>query len=291
MPRRCRHPAAVTLLLVTCGLAPVRAEPPDTEDGSGAGPCTMRVATELFVDDATAPVARSLTLFHEGVAWDFLEMPTAGRDDDAPAFELVEIALHDPARERIVVVDVARHVKTQIERLQLERLGVSLASWARKADDTLVRWAGGPDFGDDFTAAEDRLELAGPRVRYAVAHVPAPSAEAATTYREFADTALLLKALVHPGGLPPFPRLAVNRRLEAAGAIPAEVTLEVDGRLAPIGGPAARLRSVHRLHPRLLVGDQRRIQEAAAQVAAAEVVDLATFAAPADAARQPATGN
>lgn len=289
MHRRFRHAAAVALVLAICNADPARADDDAIEEAASAGPCTMRVATELFGDDAAEPVARSLTLFDGGVAWDFLEMPAAGRDDES-AFELVEIALHDPARERIVVVDPARHVKTQIERLQLERLGVSLATWARKADDKLVRWAGGPDFSADFTAAEDRLELAGPRVRYAVAHVPAPSAQAASTYREFADTALLLKALVHPGGLPPFPRLAVNRRLEAAGAIPAEVTLEVDGRLAPIGGRATQLRSVHRLHPRLLGGDQRRIQEAAAQVAAAETVDLATFVKRA-AVPQPATGN
>lgn len=286
MVRRCRHPAAVALLLAACAADPAGADDPRAEEERDASPCVMRVATEMFAGDAAEPVARSLTLFHEGVAWDFLEMPAAAAAE--PTFELVEIALHDPARERVVVVDTVRHVKTQIERLQLERLGVSLATWARKADDPLVRWAGGPDFSSDFTAADDRLELSGPRVRYAVAHVPASSPAAATTYREFADTAMLLKALVHPGGLPPFPRLAVNRRLEAAGAIPAEVTLEVDGRLAPLGGRPTQLRSVHRNHPRLLAGDQRRIREAEAQVAAAEAVDLATFVKRAD-DRQPAT--
>jgi hypothetical protein len=176
----------------------------------------LRVESEVFTDGSPEPVARSLTLFRDGLAWDFLDRP-APRDrasDAEPATE--EIVLHDPARERVVIVDPRRNVKTQIESLRLERLSVSLASWARKADDRLVRWAGGPDFGEGIHEADERLELIGPRVRYAVEFTEAPSADTADVYRRFADTAMLLKALLHPGGIPPFPRLAINRRISAA---------------------------------------------------------------------------
>ena len=153
-------------------------------------PVVMRIESELFSDGDDEPVARSLTLFEGGVAWDFLELPAA----DSP--------------------------------------------------------------------------------------------EAAGTYRRFADTAILLKALLHPGGIPPFPRLALNRRLEAAAAIPAEVTLEIDPRLAVVAGGAARLRSVHKTHPRLLAADRRLVADAEAHVAGSEPVELAAFAAPA--AEEPA---
>lgn len=247
-------------------------------------PCSLRVESELFADGGSEPVARSLTVFRDGLAWDFLEVsPTASAPDTAAAVR--EIVLHDPARERAVVIDPARHLRTEIGFIRLERLSVSLANWARTADDRLVRWAGGPDFGGCFTETEEGLELVGPRVRYAVAHVPAPSAEAAAAYRRFADTALLLKALLHPGGIPPFPRLAVNRRLEAAAALPAEVTLEIDTRPTPLAGRPERMRCVHRIHPRLLGGDIDRVQDAEAHMAASEAVDLATFMArPAEAA-------
>ena len=151
------------------------------------------------------------------------------------------------------------------------------AKWARTNDDRLVRWAGGPDFAAGFTEHDDRLELVGPRVKYAVAYEEAPCTEAAVTYRQFADTAILLKALMQPGGIPPFPRLAVNRRLEDAGAIPSEVMLEIDPRLSALGGRPERLRCVHKVHPRLLAGDLERIEDAKHHVAAAEPVDLATF--------------
>ena len=241
-------------------------------------PLSLRVETELFADGRESPVARSLTLFDGGVAWDFLELPADHpKADDPAAMKLVEIVLHDPVRERVVVIDPVAARKTEIPLIRLERLSVSLAKWARSSDDRLVRWAGGPDFTGGFEAEGNQLELAGPRVRYSVVHAAAESPAAASTYRRFADTAILLKALLHPGGIPPFPRLAVNERLEDEAAIPAEVTLEIDSRLALVSGSPARMRSVHKSHPRLLAADRRLIDEAQAHVAAATAVDLATF--------------
>ena len=97
----------------------------------------FRVESEVFVNGAEEPVARSLTLFRDGIAWDFLEPSTAKGAGDAAG----EIVLHDPSRERVVLVDPVRNLKTQIDAIRLERLSVSLASWARKSDDRLVRWA------------------------------------------------------------------------------------------------------------------------------------------------------
>jgi hypothetical protein len=238
----------------------------------------FRVESEVFVHGAEQPVARSLTLFRDGIAWDFLE-PTAAKAAGGEAGGTGEIVLHDPARERVVLIDPARNVKTHVDTIRLERLSVSLATWARKSDDRLVRWAGGPDFGEGMTESDDRIELVGPRVRYALEFATPPTAEAAGIYRRFADTAILLKALVRPGGLPPFPRLAINRRVAAAGGIPTEVSLEIDSRVAMVSGRADTLRCVHKFHPRLLTGDLSRIEEAESRVAVATQVELAEFAA------------
>jgi hypothetical protein len=269
-------PHRFALLAVACLplAAPALAAPPPAGDGQ----FELRVESELFADGGATPVARSLTLFQGDVAWDFLELAEPAAADEA-GMRLAEIVLHDPARERVVVIDPARDVKTQIDTIRLERLSVSLAKWARGADDRLVRWAGGPDFGDGITEKDEALELVGPRVRYAVAYAAAPSTEAASTYRRFADTAILLKALLQPGGIPPFPRLALNRRIEAAGAIPAEVALEIDPKLALVAGRPHRLKCVHKSHPRLLAADRRRIEDGEAHVASARAVDVADFVA------------
>lgn len=237
----------------------------------------LRVESEVFVDGEKEPVARSLTLFRNGLAWDFLEQPKAAGKGES---DLTEIVLHDPVRERAVVVDPKRNLKTQIDSLRLERLSASLSAWARKSDDRLVRWAGGPDFGDGFREEDSKLELVGPRVRYEVEFAAADSEDDAQRYRRFADTAMLLKALLHPGGIPPFPRLAINRRVAALGGIPATVTLEIDSKAALVGARPQVMRSVHKVHPRLVAGDLQRIEDAEAHIAVAEQVDLAAFMEP-----------
>ncbi len=265
------RPAIFVSLVSLLAWAPAFVGAQDDESARERPCCEMRIESELFADGTATPLARSLTLFHEGVAWDFLEALASGTAASS------EIVLHDPARERLLVIDPQRHLKTQVELIRLERLSVSLAKWARSSDDRLVSWAGGPDFSTGFSEERDRLDLVGPRVKYAVSHEPAPSPEAAEVYRRFADTAILLKALLQPGGIPPFPRLAVNERLADAAAIPVEVKLEIDPRLSMIGARPERLRCVHRLHPRLLSGDHERIEDAKAHVAAAEPVALAAY--------------
>lgn len=243
-------------------------------------PDEFRVETEVYVNGAQEPVAKTLTLFRDRIAWDFIDVVSSASGDGKPSpAGLTEIVLHDPARERVVVVDPVRNVKTQVEAIRLERLSVSLATWARKSDDRLVRWAGGPDFADGMKETSDQIELAGPRVRYAVEYATAPTAEAADAYRRFADTAILLKGLMRPGGLPPFPRMAINRRVAAAGGIPTSVALELDPGMAAFSGRSARMRCVHKFHPRLLSSDLTRIEDAESHVAVAESIDLATFVA------------
>lgn len=245
----------------------------------------LRVETEVFDGDADAPLAKSLTLFTRDVAWDFLAVapaegsPSGERSDDGFGGEII---LHDPARERVVLIDSHRNVRTTVDAIQLERLSVSLAKWARQSDDKLICWAGGPGFGEGVQVEDDQLELVGPRVRYRVRTVNAPSFELAARYQQFADTAVLLRALLHPGGVPPFPRLAINREVAAAASLPAEVTLETDPRGGFAGTPLAgvmqrQLRSVHRIYPALRSDDLDRIADAEACMAAAEEVDLATY--------------
>lgn len=245
----------------------------------------LRVETDVFEGTSEDPLAQSLTLFQRDVTWDFLSVAAAGGKPATAAAEgsfAGEIILHDPARERVVLIDPRRNVRTTVDAIQLERLSVSLANWARKSDDKLICWAGGPGFGEGVQQVDGRLELVGPRVRYRIETTTAPSRGLADRYRQFADTAVLLRALLHPGGVPPFPRLAINREVAAAICLPAEVILETDPRGGFPGTPLAgvmqrQLRSVHRIHPALRSDDLDRIAAAEAHMAAAEEVDLAAY--------------
>jgi|OM-RGC.v1.007077118 hypothetical protein len=263
---------ATVVAVASAGCVVASAAPPGTPgDPPPEVSLEMRVESEVF-GDAEEPLSRSTTLFCDGVVWDFLE--TLQPDG---TLQVSEIVLHDPARERVVVIDPERNLKIEIGRLRLERLSVSLSTWARQADDPVIRWSGETDFGDAITEEGSVLTLEGPRVLYRVEYQPAASPRAAVGYRRFADTAVLLRALLHPGGLLPFPRMAINRRVAAAGGIPAEVVFEIASPVPLLPG-GSRFRSIHAVHPRLLDEDRRRIDEAAARVAVAEAVTIADYA-------------
>ncbi|RZO62363.1 MAG: hypothetical protein EVA78_06985 [Phycisphaeraceae bacterium] len=250
-------------------------------------PEALRVETDVFADRDDVPIAHSLTLFSSKVAWDFLdttpaEKKTSDSESDQPKAFNGEIVLHDPTRERVLLIDPLRQVKTSIDSIQLERLRVSLAKWARTSDDKLLCWAGGPHFENGMHESDDAIELVGPRVQYRIETTDAPSPEIAGQYRQFADTALLLRALLHPGGIPPFPRLALNKRLSSEVKLPTSVTLEIDSRgsLVPSGLSSMMQRhlcSVHRIHPALRADDLQRIADAEACMAIAEEVSLAEY--------------
>lgn len=262
-----------------CGLIAILPSAAVAADGAWE----MRVESRVYRDDEEQAVSRSLALFANDVVWDFLELP-----DQDGTFQLVEIVLHDPLRERTVLVDPRRHVKVEVDKLKLDRLRVSLASWARGADDPVIRWAASSAAAEALHLEHDphpAVDLTGPKVRYVVRYEEAMSPEAAASYQQFADVSLLLKALVHPGGLPPFPRLAINRRLAEENAIPSEVRLTVAGDLPLVGGlpgvPGEKLlRSEHRSHSRLLAEDRRRIAEASARVGESSLVPLEVYANP-----------
>lgn len=269
-PRRFDH---VVACLIAIAVLPAAAAAETREGG------LFRVETEVFADDDKVPSARSLTLFRDGVAWDFLQtLPKKPDEGEATPDEPTEFVLHDPARERIILVDPARHVRTQVDHLQLERLRASLGAWARKADDPSLAWAGGPEFAEGLEETSSTILLKGPRVRYEVTFEPAENVDIAEEYRRFADAAVLVKALVHPGGLPPFPRIAINRRVAAAGGIPVAVRLELESRMSKLGRRPTVMRSEHKVLASWLSSDHKRLAAAEERMSLAAPVDLATYA-------------
>jgi hypothetical protein len=240
----------------------------------------MRVQSTVFRTGEEKAMGRSLALFTNHVVWDFVEMPAEA--EDAPP-ELAEIVLHDPLRERIVLVDPKRSVKVEVDHLTLARLRVSLAAWARGTDDNVIRWTGSHDLARSIAEDGETFVLDGPDVGYVVSYEDAPSPEAARAYQQFADSSLLLRALLHPGGLPPFPRMAINARLAKEDKTPREVRLRYDQRLPlvpelPGISREKGLRSEHRIHPRLLAEDRKRIADASARIAEATTVTLEAYA-------------
>lgn len=273
-------PSLVRWFAVALSVTLVASTSPATLAAEATAGWEMRVQSTVYRTGEEKPLGRSLALFADHVVWDFVEMPVKGEDEPP---QLAEIVLHDPLRERIVLLDPRRSVKVEVDQLTLSRLRVSLAAWARGADNAIIRWTGSHDLAASIAEDGTSFVLKGPGVGYVVSHEAAPSGEAARAYQQFADTSLLLKALLHPGGLPPFPRMAINTRLGKDGTLPTEVQLRYDQRL-PLVAELPRiskedgLRSEHRTHARLLAEDRKRIADASARIADAAPVTLEAYA-------------
>lgn len=277
-------PSLVRWFAMALSVTLVASASPATLAADATAAWEMRVQSTVYRTGEEKPLGRSLALFADHVVWDFVEMPTQGEDEPP---QLAEIVLHDPLRERIVLLDPRRSVKVEIDQLTLARLRVSLAAWARGADNAIIRWTGSHDLAASIAEEGKTFVLKGPGVGYVVSHEAAAGGEAARAYQQFADTSLLLKALLHPGGLPPFPRMAINARLGKEDMLPTEVQLRYDQRL-PLVAELPRiskedgLRSEHRTHARLLAEDRKRIADASARIADAAPVTLEAYADPGD---------
>ncbi len=227
----------------------------------------LRVETEIFSNSNDTPVAHSLTLFRNDITWDFLDTVAGSKQG--------EIIVHDPNRERLVVLDSALKIKTELNTIRLKRLGISLAAWAQKSSNPLMKWAGQHDYTDKLEVGEAFIKLDGPRVQYDVTFTKNSNPKAVAAYRQFADTAILLKSLMRPGGIPPFPRLAINGQIEKVCGIPTEVKLSIAPKVPLTTG--IQLRSTHKSHPQLIAGDISRIETASAQMSVAELIELEDF--------------
>ncbi|RMG37622.1 MAG: hypothetical protein D6725_08605 [Planctomycetota bacterium] len=191
-------------------------------------------------------VSRSLTLFHAGQAFDYLD-------------EIGELTVFQPARNRFVVISGQQPLSTvvdfeelqRLEKVSREGLQRELQQLARRDDRAaresaeLIRFALAPQFDESFDAATGVLTLTSPRWRYRVECVNAKDAALLNRYLDYADWTRRLNAVLHPNSLFPAPRIVLNDRLRARRLWPVVVELELNIT------PPIRLRAEHQFHWRL----------------------------------------
>ena len=89
----------------------------------------LRIETDVFADRDDIPIARSLTLFSSKVAWDFLDTKPAEKTSDSESDHSKafngEIVLHDPTRERVLLIDPLRQVKTSMKHSTRTTTGIT----------------------------------------------------------------------------------------------------------------------------------------------------------------------
>ena len=208
----------------------------------------FRVETKVFAGDEKETISENTTLFHGGKIYDFLAKPT-------------EMTVYDLPRSRILLLSPSRGVQTELTVQSLQEFSSKLQEWSASQADPLLKFSARPQFEQQLNESSREATFNSQFVTYRVVTETAKSDEIARQYREFCDLSGRLNGLVNPGGLPPFPRLEVNRALEESRKLPEEVHLNIASRR--FGGKPLTARSEHRFHWRILEADQERISETA----------------------------
>jgi hypothetical protein len=176
-----------------------------------------------------AVIARSLTLFHAGKVYDYID-------------SVGEVTIFEPGRKRFTILSTTRRMTTQVKFDEL--LGkLNIAQKAIESFVAVPNSKGGPplkvakalnfqlapDFDTKYATDGKALTLNSPFVRYEARCSKAKAPQALTAYLHYADWTCRLNYVLHPLTLYPASRLELNEALLEHDVIPTEVRLTIAG--------------------------------------------------------------
>lgn len=213
----------------------------------------FRIDSEVFVDNEKKPVSENLTLFQEGVVYDFRFEPGKSRQ----LKEVVVFRISPTGQGDFVFLDVARKVRFSLDaRTLLELVDKMRTSpeLQQKAPEMLQ-----PEFNKQWEESTGWLTLSSDRITYRATGTRTSDSAALDAFHLFANWYARLNAAV-PQRLPPFPRLALNEATHNQGMIPEEVHLTIQ----PGGSvsSAIKVRSKHYIVWTLSKSDNDYIRQA-----------------------------
>ena len=172
----------------------------------------FRIENRVFVEGEKEPQSRSLTLFQDGMVYDFMSDPS-------------EVTIFDKAAGRFVLLNMAKQEQTELTIAEIDAFIEKLKRLADKQKDPLSKFFADPKFEERFDAASGELSLTSPWVTYRIITEAAKDPAISAQYRDFSDGYSRLNAMLNPGSRPPQARLQVNEALARHEVIAREVNL------------------------------------------------------------------
>jgi hypothetical protein len=231
--QRTFHSAAAILAMVFgfCGTASVQAD---------------SFCVENKVYDSDELLSTSLTVFHNGVAYDLLEKPR-------------ESIVFDPPRGRLVLLDHQRKHKVELQTVQVETFVEALKQQATQTNSSVLKFLVNPVFNQRVDDKSGDLLLESRWMSYRLKTIESPNATAAAQYADYVRWQALLNAMIAPGATPAFPRLVVQDTLAERKELATRVERTVYGAIP--GRAVNVIRAEHRYQWRLLESDLKRIEQ------------------------------
>jgi hypothetical protein len=225
----------------------------------------FRIDTELFENEDKQPFLETLTIFAEGVAYDFR------------LTEPKEASVFDPVHGRFTLLDESRRVKATVTTQELLDFSLSLETHAAQAKEPLFAFCALPQFETSEKEVEQNgqtlteLQLAAKPLSYVARGQKPPHPDAVKAYHQFADWCARLNA-TRSGNLPPGARLALNQALAERKLLPLEITRTIFATGTFSKNKKLDTRSQHRVNWALSGEDRKKIDRAGDMMATFEQV-------------------
>lgn len=174
---------------------------------SGPG---FRIETDVMLADQVEPFLQTVTLFSDGIAYDYSRS------------EPHRVTVFHPAQNRIVFLDQQREIQSLVNLQELQ-------TFMEKAKAELANSSLAQALQDAQIAVIDEAEqraIVGQRfVRYEASFQKTDSEGVAQAYTEFANASAYINSWQAPDRNPPsFARVRLNALLSQRQAIPTEIT-------------------------------------------------------------------
>jgi hypothetical protein len=203
----------------------------------------FRIETRVYEGEEELPISEAVTLFQNGVVYDFLAAPAQIAVFSKPTAD---------RPGRFILLDPVRHLYTELDTDRIAAALDKIRDWAVQQPNPVLRFAAAPKFQESFNPESGELALASPLKTYRLQTSSAVKPDALAEYHEYLDWYARLNAM-HTG-LPPQPRLEVNAALARHAVVPTEVML-VDSKAHHA------IRAKHDFTWRLSQEDRSRIDE------------------------------
>ncbi len=209
----------------------------------------FRIDTDVFVGDQKEPVVETLTIFTQGIVYDFL------------LTGVEEITLFDRDRNRLVLMDTQRKVQTELTMDSILSYVAQLKAQLNDAQREFLL----SENSDAASEDEGWVTLSNERVTYRAEGIKPKENSAVLEYQQFADWYARLNAM-RPGNLPPFLRIQLNSEMAKRGLIPKTVERTITTTRG-LKENKQTLRSQHLANWRLSNTDRRSIDRAGTYLA------------------------
>lgn len=211
---------------------------------------------EAITPQQTQELTRSVTLFHAGKTYDFLQ-------------DLAELVIFDPAHDRFTLLNTQQHRATQVHVDEINRM-LQIGRQALADHVKTLRASGKPDaqpmidailfqFHPQFEESISQtnrgplVDLRSSYFHYQALCASPPTPAHGEAYLNYADWIIRLNYVLNPGKTLPEQRIKLDAALRQAQLIPVEVTF---------GDPnAVQVRARHRIYWDLSERDRELIRQ------------------------------